>query len=352
METVKLSVLDVGLIRTNQSAANAFSSMISLAQHAEKLGYYRYWLGEHHNIAGVVASQTAVFAAAVGAQTRNIRIGGCVLLSHYSPLLIAEQMSVLEACYPGRVDLGVGRSRGADEIVSSLLQGDPGAGATPQPYAEAVQQLLAMLRPGGVKLAVDSRDYPLQATSNSTSAPAIWILSTSQRSASLAAQLGLPYAFGYHIQGEGMKEAIELYRSAFKPSAQCPEPKVIISAIVAIGESSAAAERLTRPHMLGMCQLRSGETVSPQLLVEDCDAVVFPESYASLVAMFKKTWIIGDPRQVCEQLKAIVTALGIDEVMIDPVAASFAGDDLARAPNRERTLTWLAEEFTAKSQTG
>src|SRR5271169_3438425 len=107
---LKLSVLDVGVIRANQSAIEAFSSMISLAQHAEKLGYHRYWLGEHHNVAAVVASQTAVFAAAVGAQTSHIRIGGCVLLPHYSPLLIAEQMSTLEACYPDRVDLGLGRS--------------------------------------------------------------------------------------------------------------------------------------------------------------------------------------------------------------------------------------------------
>ena len=349
MESVNLSVLDVGLIRTNQTAANAFSSMISLAQHAEKLGYHRYWLGEHHNFAGVVANQTAVFAAAVGAHTKKIRIGGCVLLSHYSPLLIAEQMSVLEACYPGRVDLGIGGSRGADEITSSLLRGDWNVDAAPQSYTEAVQHLLAMLRPGGIKVAVGSRDYPLQAISNSTSVPDIWILSTSQRSASLAAQLGLPYAFGYHIQGEGMKEAIDLYRSAFRPSTQCHEPKVIVSAIVVVGESATAAERLTRPHMLGMCQLRSGETVTPQLLVEDSDTVVFPERYASLVAMFKKTWIIGGPRQVSDQLKAIVTALGIDEVMIDPVAAAFAADDLSHAPNRERTLTWLAEEFAAKS---
>jgi luciferase family oxidoreductase group 1 len=349
MSSVKLSLLDVGLIRTNQSAANAFSSMISLAQHAEQLGYYRYWLGEHHNVAGVVASQTAVFAAAVGAHTKKIRIGGCVLLSHYSPLLIAEQMSVLEACYPGRVDLGIGRSRGTDEITSSLLYGDRSLDTTPQSYTEAVQQLLAMLRPEGVKLGVGSRDYSLQATSNSTAAPDVWILSTSQSSASLAAQLGLPYAFGYHIQGEGMKEAIDLYRSAFKPSARCPEPKVIISAIVVVGESATAAERLTRPHMLGMCQLRSGETDSPQSLVEDCDTLVFPERYAPLVAMFKKTWIIGGARQVCDQLKAIVTALGIDEVMIDPVAAAFAADDLSHAPNRERTLTSLAEEFAAKS---
>ncbi len=346
---MKLSVLDVGLIRTNQSAADAFSSMIALAQHAENLGYHRYWLGEHHNIAGVVASQTAVFAAAVGARTKKIRIGGCVLLSHYSPLLIAEQMSVLEACYPGRVDLGLGRSRGADEITSALLQGDPKSGATPQPYPEAVRHLLAMLRPGGVELAIDSRDYPLQATSNSTSAPDVWVLSTSQRSASLAAQLGLPYAFGYHIQGEGMKESIDLYRSAFKPSERCPEPKVAISAIVVIGESSAAAERLARPHMLGMCQLRSGDTVSPQLLVEDCDGVVFPERYASLVAMFKKTWVIGGPRQVCDRLREMAAALRIDEVMIDPVAAALAADDSSRAPNRERTLTWLAEELSAKS---
>jgi luciferase family oxidoreductase group 1 len=349
MERVRLSVLDVGLIRANQSAANAFSSMIALARHAESLGYHRYWLGEHHNVAGVVASQTAVFAAAVGAQTKRIRIGGCVLLSHYSPLVVAEQMSVLEACYPGRVDLGLGRSHGTDETTSSVLQGDRGGGTTRQPYAEAVQHLLAMLRPGGVRLTVDSRDYPLQSTSNSTSTPDVWILSTSRRSASLAAQLGLPYAFGYHIQGDGMKESIDAYRSAFKPSARCPEPRVIISAIVVVGESAAEAERLVRPHLLGMCQLRSGDTVSPQLLIEDGDNVVFPERYAGLVDTFRKTWLIGDPRHVGDQMKALVTELGIDEVMIDPVAAASSSDDISRAPNRERTLTWLAEELAAKS---
>src|ERR1700722_17118740 len=183
LSELKLSVLDIGVVRNNQSATDAFASMMALARHAEKLGCHRYWLAEHHNVAGVVASQTAVFAAAVAAQTKAIRIGGCVLLSHYSPLLVAEQMSTLEACYPGRVDLGIGRSRGADEITSSLLHGDPNVDATPQSYTEAVQHLLAMLRPGGVKLAVGSRDYPLQATSNSTSVPDIWILSTSQRSA-------------------------------------------------------------------------------------------------------------------------------------------------------------------------
>jgi luciferase family oxidoreductase group 1 len=344
-ESPRLSVLDVGIIRTNQSAANAFSSMISLAQHAEKLGYHRYWLGEHHNIAAVVASQTAVFAAAVGAQTEKIPIGGCVLLSHYSPLLVAEQMSILEALYPGRVDLGLGRSHGTDQTTSALLQGGRRTGAASRPYSEAVQHLLAMLRPGGIELTAESRDYSLQATSNSTAAPDVWVLSTSKDSATLAARLGLPYAFGLHIQGEGMKEAIDLYRAEFKPSARCPEPNVMVSAIVVVGESPAAAERLARPQMFGMCQLRSGETVSPQSLVEDGDRLVFPERYAGLVEMFKKTWIVGDPRQARDQLRAMAIALDIDEVMINPVAAAFAADDVSRAPNRERTLTWIAEEL-------
>ena len=146
-----------------------------------------------------------------------------------------------------------------------------------------------------------------------------------------------------------MKEAIDLYRRAFRPSARYPEPKVTVSAIVVVGESSVAAERLARPQLLGMCQLRSGETVLPQSLVEDCDTVVFPERYASLVAMFKKTWIVGDPRRARDQLMEIVTALDIDEVVINPVAGAYAGDDVSRAPNRERTLTWLAEELSPVS---
>ena len=119
----------------------------------------------------------------------------------------------------------------------------------------------------------------------------------------------------------------------------------IVSAIVVVGESPVAAERLARPQMFGMCQLRSGETVSPQSLVEDGDRFVFPERYAGLVEMFKKTWIVGDPRQARDQLRALVSALAIDEVMINPVAAAFATDDVTRAPNRERTLTWVAEEL-------
>ena len=348
IDDLKLSVLDVGIIRGNQSASDAFASMIALAQHAEKLGYHRYWLGEHHNVGGVVASQTAVFAAAVGARTSRIRIGGCVLLPHYTPLLIAEQMSTLEACFPGRVDLGLGRSNGTDGITSQLLRGARKEGQAQDPV-ESVHHLLAMLQPGGVTLKDHAQDYILRATANTTSQPAAWILSTSSRSAKLAADLGLPYAFGYHILGDGMKEAIDLYRHNFKPSESCPEPKVLISAIVVVGEDAAEAERLSVPQLWGMCALRSGEAVTPTLLVEQANTVVFPERYKTLVEMFKKTWIIGSPQQAADRIEQLVTSLGIDEIMINPVAGAYASDDPARAPNRERTLTLLAEQLHAKS---
>ncbi len=342
---LKLSVLDVGIIRANQSASDAFASMIALAQHAETLGYHRYWLGEHHNVAGVVASQTAVFAAAVGARTSRIRIGGCVLTPHYPQLLIAEQLSTLEACYPGRVDVGFGRSNGADGVTSELLRGGRTDGGPAQGSAESVQQLLAMLRPGGVTIQAHAHEYLLRPTANATSSPAVWILSTSSRSAALAAELGLPYAFGYHILGDGVKEAIELYRSRFTPSAACPEPRVLISAIVVVGDDAEEARRLSIPQLFGMCALRSGESVSPQLLVEQADAVVVPQRYAPLVEMFKRTWIIASPREAAEQLERLATSLGIDEIMINPVAGSYSADDPARAPNRERTLTLLAEQL-------
>jgi len=315
-------------------------------QHAETLGYHRYWLGEHHNVAAVVASQTAVLAAAVGAQTCRIRIGGCVLLPHYSPLVIAEQMSTLEACYPGRVDLGLGRSSGADRIASKLLREDRKEGLASQSFAQSVQLLLAMLRPDGVSLQVNSHEYFLRATSNSTSAPAVWVLSTSSRSAELAAELGLPYAFGYHILGDGMKGAIDLYRSKFKPSALCLEPRVLVSAIVVLGETSEEAELLSIPQLLGMCAFRSGEPVSPQLLVEQAVTMTVPQRYVPLVEMFKKTWIIGSPKQAADEIERLVTLLEIDELMVNPVAASYTPDAPSRAANRERTLTLLAEMFT------
>jgi luciferase family oxidoreductase group 1 len=338
-----LSVLDIGPIRSNQAAPDAFASMIELARSAEQSGYRRYWLAEHHNVAGVVAGHTSVFSAAVGAHTNHIRIGGVVLLPHYSPLLVAEQAAILEACYPGRVDIGVGRSTGADWITSAVLRGggEPRADADAA-HPQALSTLVTLLQPDGAHVQLDGSDYGIRSLPNASSAPPAWVLGTSTYSARLAAEQGLPYAFGYHITGEGVRKAICTYRSLFKPSRFLAEPKVLVSAIVVVGDSDEEAQRLAKPQLMQMAAFRSGDASALQPLVEAADARSLPEHHVGQVEMFKRTWVIGTPERAAEQLMQLATSLDIDEIMINPVAGAYASDDPRRAPNREYTLTSLA----------
>ncbi|MDX8327316.1 MsnO8 family LLM class oxidoreductase [Agrobacterium tumefaciens] len=344
-QKLTLSVLDIGPIRSNQSATDCFNSMIELAKHGEDLGYNRYWLAEHHNVAAVAASHTASLAPVIGAHTKRIRIGGCVLLAHYPPLLVAEQMGIVEACYPGRVDLGIGRSTGADWATSSLLRGDTET-KSDEAMISDLTNLLALNRPEGLTVAQDGREFTFQAVPNATGAPAPWILGTSWYSAQLAAELGLPYAFGYHIRAEGAKEAIALYREKFRPSAYLAEPRVLVSAIVVIGETDLEAERLARPQLFFMSSFRSGEPVKSQMLVEEADGDEFPAHHERLVKMFRSSWIIGSPDHAAKAVANLAADLGCSEIMINPVAAAYSSQPKDRAPNREFTLAALAERLS------
>ncbi|TPW26960.1 MsnO8 family LLM class oxidoreductase [Martelella alba] len=343
-KTLTLSILDIGPIRSNQSASDCFSSMLELARLGDALGYHRYWLAEHHNVAAVAASQTASFAPVVGASTQRIRIGGCVLLAHYPPFLVAEQMGLVEACFPGRVDLGIGRSTGTDWATGSLLRGGTEM-KSEEAYLGDLASLIAMNRPDGLKVMEGGRELSFKAVVSASSAADVWILGTSSYSAAVAAELGLPYAFGYHIRAEGAKEAIGLYRERFRPSPYLAAPKVLVSVIVVVGSSDAEAERLARPQLFFMSAFRSGEPVQPQMLAEDADRRAFPDRYSELVRMFKRSWIIGSPDRVADGIARLAQALDVSEIMINPVAAAFADQDVRRAPNREFTISTLAEHF-------
>ncbi|MXN17758.1 MsnO8 family LLM class oxidoreductase [Pseudooceanicola sp. GBMRC 2024] len=347
-DPLTLSVLDIGPIRTNQSAADCLASMVALARQAEDLGYHRYWLAEHHNVAAVAASHTPVLAGVIGSATRRIRVGGCVLLAHYPPFLVAEQMGLLEAACPGRVDLGIGRSTGADWASSALLRGGT-AMKSPEGFAEDLSALLAMNRPEGLHFARPEGDLAFRAVPGADSAPVPWILGTSEHSARTAAELGLPYAFGYHIRAEGAREAIDLYRRTFRPSPALAEPRVLVSAIVVMGESDAEARRLARAQLYFMCAFRSGERVAPQMLAEEADAIPFPDRYAPLVEMFERSWIIGGPERAAAALGDLARDLGVQEMMINPVAAAYGHQPADRAPNRAYTLSRLAEAFPQRA---
>lgn len=348
IKNLTLSVLDIGPIRSNQTASDCFTSMIHLAKFADQLGYHRYWLAEHHNVAAVAASHTSVFSSTIGANTQNIRIGGCVLLPHYPPFLVAEQMGLVEACFPGRVDMGIGRSTGADWSTSSLLRGTQDIRAA-ENHLENVNSLLTFSRPGGFQVHTAQRDLKFQVVPNSYSSPTPWILGTSAYSAALAADLGLPYAFGYHIHAEGAKEAIQLYKDRFKPSERLQSPQVLVSAIVVIGETEEEARRLAKSQLYFMSAFRSGEPVGPQLLVEEAEEVIFPPRYDSLVSMFLRSWIIGSPKTAGQAISDLASELGVSEMMINPVAASFREQPTDRALNRDLTLLALAEQFPQRN---
>jgi luciferase family oxidoreductase group 1 len=212
-------------------------------------------------------------------------------------------------------------------------------------YINDLSNLLALNQPHGVDVDQGGHSYSFKAVPNASSAPSPWILGTSSYSAQLAAELSLPYAFGYHIRAEGAKEAIQLYKERFVPSAAQPGPSVLVSAIVVMGKTDEEAERLARSQLYFMSAFRSGEPVQPQMLVEQSDQVEFPERYDDLVAMFRHSWIIGSPDRVAEGVAALAAELGVDEMMINPVVAADASQASNRAPNREFTLTALAERF-------
>jgi len=345
---LRLSVLDIGPIRSNQTSADCMASMIDLAQHAESLGFSRYWLGEHHNVSAVAASQTAVLSGVIGANTRTIRIGGCVLLSHYSPYLVAEQAAMVEACFPGRFDLGIGRSTGADGIASAALRAGGTAGRSSgflADHRQSLEAVQALLSPEGARVNATAESYRLKATANPATVPPLWIFGTSVFSARMAAEMGLPYAFGYHITGDGVDEALASYRQHFRPSAHCTEPTALISAIVVIGDTVAEAERLARAQLHFMCGFRSGERGQRQMLVEEAANVLFPARYDDLLEMFRRTWIIDTPQGGAARISALAQRLGLQEMMINPVAAAYRHQAPDVAPNRRKTLSALAAEL-------
>ena len=336
-QALRLSVLDIGPIRSGQSSAQAFSAMLALAMCAEQLGYHRYWLAEHHNVPATVASVMPVFAQVVASRTQKIRIGGNVLLPHYPPFLVAESAAIMEACFPGRVDLALGGAAGADQITSAMLRGLRKG----ESYFHAVQTLEAMLNPAGLRLEQqqDGRSYLLKATPQANAAPSLWIWGTGRDQAMMAGKMGLPFMYCYHIMGRMDIDAVRVYRDSFVPSAHLSEPQALASAIVVIGRNAEEAEAMARPHLRMMVAFREGSLDQAQLLVGQEDSLPpMTEQGAVTDAMFRESWIIGDPDSAARQIRALAAELGVDEIMINPVAAAFETDPLDRTPNREFTL--------------
>jgi luciferase family oxidoreductase group 1 len=339
-----LSVLDLVPVRNGQSTSDALRASLRLARVADRSGYHRYWLAEHHNMPAVAATNPAVLIAMVAGGTERIRVGsGGVMLPNHAPLVVAEQFALLEAAHPGRIDLGIGRAPGSDPVTSWALRlgaGGVEADAVSR-FPEHVENVLAMLHPAGVGLQLGGRSYELRATPGAASVPDVWLLGSSDYSAHLAARLGLPYVFAHHFSGRGTREALGIYRGEFQPGSVDVRPRTFLTVNVCVADTDEEAERLARPQELAMLALRTGAELRPQATVEEAEAVRLPPEHEAIVAAMRERWVVGTPAAAWQRLQELAATHEVDEVMVHPVAGASATDDLERSPGRERTLELL-----------
>ena len=340
-----LSVLDLVPVRSDQSTSDALGAMLQLARAADDLGYRRFWVAEHHNMAAIASTSPPVLIAMIAGATSRIRVGsGGVMLPNHAPLVVAEQFALLEAAYPDRVDLGIGRAPGTDPVTSWALR--HGAGGVSDEavtrFPEYVENVLAMMEPTGVGLALQGRQHLLKATPEARSVPQIWLLGSSDYSARLAAEKGMPYVFAHHFSGPGTAEALDLYRSQFRPSPEQAEPRTFLTVNAAVAATTEEAERLALPQLLQMVALRTGQPLTAQLTVEEAHAVEVPAAHRGLIDAMRTRWVIGDAEQGRAQLADLAASYGVDEVMVNPVAGATTGTASDASPARVETLRLLA----------
>jgi luciferase family oxidoreductase group 1 len=344
---MRLSVLDLVPVRTDQTTADALAATVRLAQTADRLGFTRYWVAEHHNMPSVGATSPPVLIAYLAAQTTQLRLGsGGVMLPNHAPLAVAEQFALLEAAAPGRIDLGIGRAPGSDPVTSALLRGAAGRDDRDiDQFPQYLDHVRAMMSAQGVPVQLRDGDYILKATPAAAGEPQLWLLGSSMYSARLAAAKGLPYVFAHHFSGQGTEEALELYRSQFVPSELTAEPVTFLTVNAAVAETRDEATALMMPNLHMMARLRTGQPLGPVQLVEDIrDAVLTPQQQHIVDSGLQRA-VVGSPAEAADQLKVLARRFGVDEVMVHPVASAHRGTDPATAPARETTLELLAKEL-------
>ena len=346
--TPKLSVLDLIPVRDGQTSAEAVRASIALARLADRAGYERYWFAEHHNMPSVASTTPPVLIAAAAASTERIRVGsGGVMLPNHAPLVVAEQFAALEALAPGRIDLGIGRAPGSDPVITQLLR-ISGPTADVDRFPDHIADILALLSPDGATLRLTSgREYAIQATPAATEVPTLWLLGSSDYSAKLAAELGLPYVFANHFSGEGLERALELYRSGYRPSEAHPEPATFLTANVVVAPTAEEAAERALPQLRAMARLRLNRPMRPLETVDQALAAPRDSDAEQLIDAMRHRWIIGDADAAAAELRTLATRHGVEEIMVSPVAGARADEPRDAAPGREQSLTLLAEALAA-----
>jgi luciferase family oxidoreductase group 1 len=303
---VPLSVLDLAFITESSTPAVALRNSLDLAQHAEQWGYRRFWLAEHHNMVGIASAATSVVIAHVAGGTKTIRVGsGGIMLPNHSPLVIAEQFGTLESLFPGRIDLGLGRAPGTDgRTLRALRREFESADRFPQDVRE-LQAFLGDVQPGQTVQAVPG---------TGTKVP-IWILGSSLFGAQLAAAYGLPYAFAAHFAPAHLMEAIEIYRSQFKPSAQCDRPYLMIGVTGIAADTDAKARRLFTSPQQAFANIVRGTRGRLRPPIDDIETYWSPAEKAQASAMLACSFV-GSIETLRPALDRFIEDTRADELMI------------------------------------
>ena len=302
-----LSVLDLAPVPEGSNAGQALRNAADLARHAEQLGYQRYWMAEHHNMPGIASAATAVALAHVAAGTQSIRVGaGGVMLPNHAPLLIAEQFGTLAALHPGRIDLGLGRAPGSDQLTARAMRRNLSGDV--EDFPRDVMELLGYFEPA-------SPGQRLQAVPGAGLAVEAWILGSSTYGAQLAAHLGLPYAFASHFAPAQLQDAVAIYRERFKPSARLAQPHVMIGVNVFAAPTDAEARWLFSSLQQAFLNLRLGQPGKLPPPVEGLEATLEPYARAMLQNALSCS-VVGGPETVRAGMEALAAATGADEFMV------------------------------------
>ena len=302
-----LSVLDLSPIVQGGDAGMALRNTLDVAQHAERWGYHRYWSAEHHNMPGIASAATAIVIAHVARGTSKIRVGaGGIMLPNHAPLIIAEQFGTLAALYPGRIDLGVGRAPGTDQLTARALRRNLARDI--DAFPQDVLELIAYFRPAIPGQAV-------RAVPGAGLEVPVWILGSSLYGAQLAAALGLPYAFASHFAPAHLGQAIAVYRDQFRPSGNLVRPYVMLGLNVVVAETDDAARRLFTSLQQAVINLRMGQPAPLPPPVDDLETHMDHRAKAILQNVLTYA-LVGSAKSVASGLEAFVTHHRPDEIMV------------------------------------
>lgn len=317
------SLLELASVREGDSVGTTLKNSVAYAQHAEKLGFKRFWLAEHHNMEGISSSATSVLIGHIAGKTQSIRVGsGGVMLPNHPPLVIAEQFGTLESLYPGRIDLGLGRAPGTDPITARALRRD-GLGAEQFPKDVArLQSLLGPLQPGQAVKAIPGAG---------TRVP-LWLLGSSLYSAQLAAMRGLPYAFAGHFAPRLYREALKVYRDNFQPSEQLQQPYAMLAVPAVPADSVDEAKHLATTSYQRILALFRGQPLWMKPPVDSMDGLWTAGEQAA-VKDFLGLQLLGDAASIKQQIRELLATVEVDELMFtvdihDPAKRRHALDIL------------------------